>query len=58
MVHQHFTLADNLSALDNIVLGTEPLLSLGRGRAAARAKVEALARDFGLAIHRTRGRAA
>jgi general nucleoside transport system ATP-binding protein len=51
MVHQHFTLADNLSALDNIVLGTEPLLSLGRGRAAARAKVERLARDFGLAVH-------
>ena len=50
MVHQHFTLADNLSALDNIVLGTEPLLSLGRGRAAARAKVEGLARDFGLAV--------
>jgi general nucleoside transport system ATP-binding protein len=58
MVHQHFTLADNLSALDNIVLGTEPLLSLGRGRAAARAKVEALARDFGLAVHPRRGRAA
>jgi simple sugar transport system ATP-binding protein len=51
MVHQHFTLADNLSALDNIVLGTEPLLSLGRGRSAARAKVERLARDFGLAVH-------
>ena len=25
MVHQHFTLADNLSVLDNVVLGTEPL---------------------------------
>src|SRR5438132_10094208 len=25
MVHQHFMLADNLSVLDNIVLGTEPL---------------------------------
>ena len=25
MVHQHFTLADNLTVLDNIVLGTEPL---------------------------------
>ena len=30
MVHQHFTLADNLSGLDNIVLGTRPLLSLSR----------------------------
>src|SRR5215510_2438964 len=25
MVHQHFTLAENLTVLDNIVLGTEPL---------------------------------
>jgi general nucleoside transport system ATP-binding protein len=25
MVHQHFTLADNLTVLDNIVLGTESL---------------------------------
>ena len=25
MVHQHFTLADNLTVLENIVLGTEPL---------------------------------
>lgn len=24
MVHQHFTLADNLSVLDNVVLGSEP----------------------------------
>ena len=25
MVHQHFTLADNLSLLDNIILGTQPI---------------------------------
>ena len=25
MVHQHFTLADNLSVLDNVMIGTEPL---------------------------------
>ena len=25
MVHQHFTLADNLSVLDNLMLGSEPL---------------------------------
>ncbi len=50
MVHQHFTLAGNLSVLDNIRLGTEPLLSLGSSRK-ARAKVEALSRDFGLAVH-------
>ena len=28
MVHQHFTLADNLSVLDNVMLGTEPLWRL------------------------------
>jgi simple sugar transport system ATP-binding protein len=50
MVHQHFTLAGNLTVLDNITLGTENLWSRGRGRTAARAKVEALARDFGLAV--------
>ncbi len=37
MVHQHFTLADNLSVLDNVMLGTEPLwrplVASARGRA-------------------------
>ena len=28
MVHQHFTLADNLTVLENIILGTEPLTRL------------------------------
>jgi len=51
MVHQHFTLADNLTVLDNITLGTEPLWRMGRGRTAARNRVEALSRDFGLAVH-------
>ncbi|WGH77226.1 ABC transporter ATP-binding protein [Jannaschia ovalis] len=50
MVHQHFTLADNLSVLDNIVLGTRPLWSLRAGRRAARAKVARLARDYGLQV--------
>ncbi len=49
MVHQHFTLAGNLTVLDNIRLGTESLWSRGRG--GARAKVERLSRDFGLAVH-------
>ena len=31
MVHQHFTLARNLTALENIRLGTEPLFSFGKG---------------------------
>ena len=34
MVHQHFTLADNLTVLDNICLGTQSLWRLGQGRAA------------------------
>ncbi|MFO1175200.1 MAG: ABC transporter ATP-binding protein [Paracoccaceae bacterium] len=51
MVHQHFTLADNLSVIDNIRLGTERLLSWGAGQAAARARIAELSRDFGLAVH-------
>ena len=50
MVHQHFTLAENLSVLDNILLGTRPLWAPGLGRAAARTRVVKLARDFGLAV--------
>jgi simple sugar transport system ATP-binding protein len=49
MVHQHFTLADNLSVLDNVTLGTEPLLALRRKDAEARAKLARLADEFGLA---------
>jgi ABC-type uncharacterized transport system ATPase subunit len=51
MVHQHFTLADNLSVLDNIRLGTEPLWRLKAGGSSARDRVERLSRDFGLAVH-------
>lgn len=50
MVHQHFALADQLTVLENIILGTQSLWSLGRGRGAALAKVQGLARDFGLAV--------
>ena len=42
MVHQHFTLADNLSVLDNITLGTESLWSRGKGRTSARVRIAAL----------------
>ena len=51
MVHQHFTLADNLSVLDNITLGTESLWSRGKGRAAARARIVTLSSEFRLAVH-------
>jgi simple sugar transport system ATP-binding protein len=49
MVHQHFTLAGNLTVLENITLGTESLWS--RGAADARGNVAGLSRDFGLAVH-------
>jgi len=50
MVHQHFTLADNLSVLDNVMMGSEPLwLPLTRHRA-ARDKLLAVAQQFGLTV--------
>jgi simple sugar transport system ATP-binding protein len=50
MVHQHFTLADNLSVLDNVLLGTEPLWQPFSRRAAARAALQDTARRFGLQV--------
>ncbi|MDZ4356769.1 MAG: ATP-binding cassette domain-containing protein, partial [Variovorax sp.] len=50
MVHQHFTLADNLSVLDNVMMGTEPLWRLRSRRAAARARLLEVAQRFGLPV--------
>jgi len=50
MVHQHFTLADNLSVLDNVMLGTEPLWQWHSKRAAARARLLQVAQRFGLEV--------
>jgi simple sugar transport system ATP-binding protein len=50
MVHQHFTLADNMSVLENIVLGTQPLWRLGFGKVAARARILQLVADYGLRV--------
>ncbi|MDP9434218.1 MAG: ABC transporter ATP-binding protein [Actinomycetota bacterium] len=50
MVHQHFMLADNLSVLENVVLGAEPTR---RGRLdvqAARARIEQLSQRYGLGV--------
>ena len=44
MVHQHFTLADNLTVLENVTLGTEPLWRWRSDRAAARQDCQALCR--------------
>ncbi len=50
MVHQHFTLADGLSVLDNVVLGTESALRLTRATGPARAKLHALMDRSGLDV--------
>lgn len=50
MVHQHFTLADNLSVLDNVLMGTEPLWRWRSRRAEARARLLAVAGRFGLPV--------
>ncbi len=50
MVHQHFTLADNLTVLDNVMLGTEPLWRPFSRRREARAALLDTAQRFGLAV--------
>jgi simple sugar transport system ATP-binding protein len=50
MVHQHFTLADNMTVLENIVLGTAPLWRMGYGKAAARRRILQLVADYGLRV--------
>ena len=50
MVHQHFTLAANLTVLENIILGTESLWSLRQDNIAARRKLANLMETYGLMI--------
>ncbi|WP_417672491.1 ATP-binding cassette domain-containing protein, partial [Roseibium sp.] len=50
MVHQHFTLAENLSALENILLGTEPLTAWKSGRAKATRHLDELMKRSGLTV--------
>jgi simple sugar transport system ATP-binding protein len=50
MVHQHFTLADNLTVFENVTLGTESLWALKRDWIGARRKLATLAVDFGLVV--------
>ena len=47
MVFQHFKLADNLTVLENVVLGAEKLHGIG---AKARAKIEEISATYGLGI--------
>lgn len=50
MVHQHFTLADNMTVLDNVMVGTEALWRPLSRRGQARAKLAELGERFGLAV--------
>lgn len=50
MVHQHFTLADNMTVLENIALGTQSLWRARLDRTAARRRIEQLSADFGLTV--------
>ncbi|MFD4503237.1 ABC transporter ATP-binding protein [Streptomyces sp. NPDC058457] len=47
MVHQHFMLADNLTVLENVVLGSEKLYGIGGN---ARKKIRELSDRYGLGI--------
>ena len=47
MVHQHFKLADNLTVLENVVLGAEKLYGIGAG---ARRKINEIAEQYGFDI--------
>src|SRR5215203_4280853 len=50
MVHQHFALAESLTVVENVVLGTERLLAPRLKLRAARRKLERLMAESGLAI--------
>jgi len=50
MVHQHFTLADNLTVQENITLGTQSLLSYSSNSAEAKAHIIALSNKYQLAV--------
>jgi len=47
MVHQHFMLADNLTVLENVVLGSEKLYGIG---AKARRKIKEISERYGLGV--------
>ena len=50
MVHQHFTLADNLTVQENITLGTAPLLRFRADRQGARQRIVNLSTKYHLAV--------
>src|SRR3954468_434354 len=50
MVHQHFMLADNLTVLENVVLGAEPNRGLLLDRSAARRRIAEISDSYGLGL--------
>jgi simple sugar transport system ATP-binding protein len=50
MVHQHFTLADNLTVWENIVLGAQPLMARSLRPRDAKDKIRKLAQQYHLSI--------
>ncbi len=50
MVHQHFMLADNLTVLENVVLGSEPAKGPALDFASARSDIVELGDRYGLAV--------
>ncbi|QFI69554.1 ABC transporter ATP-binding protein [Sinorhizobium alkalisoli] len=50
MVHQHFSLAANLTVLENVMAGTERLWRLRSDTDAARQKLEGISTRFGLIV--------
>jgi simple sugar transport system ATP-binding protein len=50
MVHQHFMLADNLTVLENVVLGTEPRSGGRLDFGAARARIREISQRYGLDV--------
>ena len=51
MVHQHFMLADNLTVLENIVLGSEPTRGGRLDTRAARARINEISDSYGLGLN-------
>ncbi len=54
MVHQHFMLADNLTVLENVILGSEPRRGMEIDFAGASARLKELGATYGLSIDPSR----
>src|SRR5207302_3578326 len=54
MVHQHFMLAENLTVLENIILGSEPANGPQIAFSQARERIDELTRTYGMPLHTDR----